>query len=164
MRKLFVLILLMVSLPAAALAQSPSERRAWGYGFVGFGGNMGSDSGPRFTATIYDAEIDGPNLGIGGEVGYDIYVELGPGYDFDPRIAPGSLVSESPAYGNHGANPAQAAMRTLMVFNGPGIRAGQKLANVRIIDFAPTLARLLDLPRPKDATGRVLLEPQPERR
>ena len=40
----------------------------------------------------------------------------------------------------------------------------EKLANVRIIDFAPTLARLLDLPRPKDATGRVLLEPQPERR
>jgi len=50
MRKLFVLILLMVSLPAAALAQSQSERRAWGYGFVGIGGNTGSNSSPRFTA------------------------------------------------------------------------------------------------------------------
>ena len=49
-------------------------------------------------------------------------------------------------------------MRTLMVLNGPGIRAGQKLTNVRIIDFAPTLAWLLDFPRPKDATGKVLYE------
>ena len=49
-------------------------------------------------------------------------------------------------------------MRTLMVFNGPGIQAGQQLANVRIIDFAPTLAWLLGLPQPKDATGKVLHE------
>ena len=49
-------------------------------------------------------------------------------------------------------------MRTLMVFNGPGIKAGQKLKNVQIIDFAPTLARLLNLPKPRDATGQVLVE------
>jgi predicted AlkP superfamily phosphohydrolase/phosphomutase len=49
-------------------------------------------------------------------------------------------------------------MRTLMVLNGPGIRAGVKLQNVRITDFAPTLAWLLNLPKPKDATGRVLYE------
>ncbi|HKY10170.1 MAG TPA: alkaline phosphatase family protein, partial [Candidatus Binatia bacterium] len=116
------------------------------------------DGDQPIVKAVYDGEVDGANLGIGGEVGGDIYVELVPGYDFDPRIAPGSLVSEAPAYGNHGANPAQTAMRTLMVFNGPGVRPGQKLTNVRIIDFAPTLARLLDLPRPKDATGRVLID------
>ena len=107
---------------------------------------------------VYDAETDGPAMGIGGEVGGDIYIELTPGYDFDPRIAGGALVSETPPYGNHGANPAQAAMHTLMVFDGPGVQAGQKLKNVRIIDFAPTLAWLLNLPKPKDATGRVLFE------
>ena len=47
-------------------------------------------------------------------------------------------------------------MRTLMALNGPGVRAGQKLADVRIIDFAPTLARLLGIANPKNATGRVL--------
>jgi predicted AlkP superfamily phosphohydrolase/phosphomutase len=108
--------------------------------------------------TVYDAEVDGAALGIGGETGGDIYIELAPGYDFDPRIAPGPLVSDAPAYGNHGANPEQAALRTLMIFHGPGIRPGQKLLNVRIIDFAPTLAWLLNLPRPRDATGRVLFE------
>jgi predicted AlkP superfamily phosphohydrolase/phosphomutase len=107
---------------------------------------------------VYDAALDGPAMGIGGAVGGDIYIELAPGYDFDPRIAPGVLVSEAQPYGNHGANPEQAAIRTLMVFNGPGIRSGQKLTNVHLIDFAPTLAWLLDLPKPKDATGRVLFE------
>ncbi len=107
---------------------------------------------------VFDAAIDGPSMGIGGEVGGDIYVELAPGYDFDPRIAAGALITTTQPYGNHGANPEQSAMHTLMVFNGPGVRAGLKLTGVRIIDFAPTLAWLLNLPKPRDATGRVLFE------
>jgi len=107
---------------------------------------------------IYDAETDGPAMGIGGDVGGDIYVELADGYDFDARIGSGPWITDAEPYGNHGANPQQLSMRTLMVLNGPGIRAGEKLADVRIIDFAPTLAWLLHLPPPKDATGRVLYE------
>jgi hypothetical protein len=45
-----------------------------------------------------------------------------------------------------------------MVFNGPGIKAGAQLNDVRIIDFAPTLTRALGLPAPKDAWGRVIDE------
>jgi len=70
MRKLFVLILLMGSLPALALAQSQSERRAWGYGFVGVGGNTGSNSGARFTAGGGGEALFYRGLGVGGEVGY----------------------------------------------------------------------------------------------
>ena len=114
--------------------------------------------------SVYDAAAEGEALGVGGAVGGDVYIELTPGYDFDPRIAPGALISEAPPYGNHGADPEQAAMRTLMVFNGPGIRAGQKLSDVRIIDFAPTLAGLLNVPKPKHATGRALFESLAERR
>ena len=116
------------------------------------------DGGRQVVKSVIDAETDGQAMGIGGEVGGDIYVELAPGYDFDPRIAPGALVSDAQPHGNHGTNPEQAVIRTLMVFNGPGIRPGQKITNVRIIDFAPTLAWLLNMPKPKDATGRVLFE------
>jgi predicted AlkP superfamily phosphohydrolase/phosphomutase len=116
------------------------------------------DGGQPIVKAVYDVELDGPAMGIGGEVGGDIYIELAPGYDFDPRIAPGALISEAQPYGTHGTNPEQTAIRTLMVFNGPGIRPGQKLKNVHLIDFAPTLAWLLDLPKPKDATGQVLFE------
>jgi arylsulfatase A-like enzyme len=58
----------------------------------------------------------------------------------------------------HGFNPIKPSMRTLMVLNGPGVRSGQRLRDVRLIDFAPTLAELLGIPIPKNATGRVLHE------
>src|SRR5689334_15180182 len=109
-------------------------------------------------SAVYDAEFDGLKMGIGGPLGGDLYIDLASGYDFDPRIGPGPLITEAEPYGNHGADPEQSSMRTIMVLNGPGILAGQKLANVRIIDFAPTLAWLLHVSKPKTSTGRVLNE------
>ena len=116
------------------------------------------DGDLQVIVSIIDGETEGETKGIGGEVGGDLYIELAAGYDFDPRLSGGQLIANTEPYGNHGANHEQPSMRTLMVLNGPGIRAGQKLANVRIIDFAPTLAWLLGLPQPKDATGKVLYE------
>jgi len=116
------------------------------------------DGERQIVAAVIDAEIEGEAKGIGGETGGDLYVELAPGYDFDPRVGGGPLISDAEPYGTHGANPQLAPMRTVMVLNGPGIRAGAKLNNAQIIDFAPTLAWLLNLPKPKHATGRVLYE------
>jgi predicted AlkP superfamily phosphohydrolase/phosphomutase len=107
---------------------------------------------------IYDAAAQGPEMGIGGPAGGDIYIELASGYDFDPRTVPGPLITQVEPYGTHGANPEQRSMRTLMLVNGPGIAAGTRLHDVRIIDFAPTLSALLDFPAPKNALGHVLHE------
>ncbi len=116
------------------------------------------DGERQVVTAVIDAEAQGELKGIGGDTGGDVYIELAQGYDFDPRLGATTLIAEIEPQGQHGANPEQASMRTLMVFNGPAIRAGQKLNNLRIIDFAPTLAWLLNLPKPKDATGRVLYE------
>ena len=105
---------------------------------------------------VYDAEIHGAVMGIGGPSGGDIYVELVPGYDFDPRTTPDPLITQVEPYGTHGANPEQSSLRTLMLFHGPGIAAGRRLQNVRITDFAPTLSALLDFPAPRNSSGRVL--------
>jgi hypothetical protein len=43
-----------------------------------------------------------------------------------------------------------------MVLNGPGIKAGLRLRDARLVDFAPTLAKLLSVPTPIDAIGSVL--------
>jgi predicted AlkP superfamily phosphohydrolase/phosphomutase len=107
---------------------------------------------------VIDAAAQGEAMGIGGDTGGDIYIELAEGYDFDARLSPAALITEIEPQGMHGANPEQASMRTVMVLNGPGIRAGLKIKDLRVIDFAPTLAWLLDLPKPRDATGRVLYE------
>ena len=116
------------------------------------------DGERRVITAVFDADRDGEAKGFGGDVGGNLYIELAPGYDFDPRMGPGPVISEVEPYGTHGANPEQASMRTLMVLNGPGIRPGTKLKDVQITDFAPTLAWLLKLPKPKDATGRVLYQ------
>lgn len=121
------------------------------------------DGERQVVTAVIDAEAHGESNGIGGDTGGDIYIELAQGYDFDPRLGSASLITEVEPQGQHGANPERASMRTVMVLNGPGIRAGQKLKELRIIDFAPTLAWLLNLPKPKDATGRVLYEAFSER-
>jgi predicted AlkP superfamily phosphohydrolase/phosphomutase len=116
------------------------------------------DHGRPVVRAIYDARAEGEKLGIGGEAGGDLYIELSAGYDFDPRLGPGEIIEVVTPYGNHGANPARATMRTIMALSGPGVARGKKLEGVRLIDFAPTLATLMHLPVPRNATGRVLAE------
>jgi predicted AlkP superfamily phosphohydrolase/phosphomutase len=116
------------------------------------------DHGRPVVRAVYDARAQGEKLGIGGEAGGDLYIELSAGYDFDPRLGPGEIIETATPYGNHGANPARATMRTIMALSGPGVAPGKKLGGVRLIDFAPTLATLMHLPVPRNATGRVLAE------
>jgi predicted AlkP superfamily phosphohydrolase/phosphomutase len=114
------------------------------------------DGDKTVITAVYDAQKDGAELGIGGDGGGDIYLDVVPGYDFDAGIGAGEIITPREPFGMHGFNPARPSMRTIMVLNGPGIAAGKTLKNVRIIDFAPTLAKRLGLPMPRDATGRVL--------
>jgi predicted AlkP superfamily phosphohydrolase/phosphomutase len=115
--------------------------------------------GDRLVVTqIVDADETGEPMGIGGDAGGDVYIDLLPGYDFDAARSPGKVITQLEPIGNHGFNPLRLPMRTLMVLNGPGIAAGQRLQGARLIDFAPTLAKLLRIPAPKNATGKVLEE------
>lgn len=111
---------------------------------------------------VYDAGSEGVRFGIGGEAGGDIYLEPIPGYDFDPRWdthgSSGELVNLRSPIGTHGFSPERRSMRTLMVLNGPGVAQGRRFYDAQIIDFAPTLAKLLGIPAPKQAGGRILEE------
>ncbi|HEU4345399.1 MAG TPA: alkaline phosphatase family protein [Candidatus Binatia bacterium] len=119
------------------------------------------DGDRRLIQQTYDAESDGPAMGIGGASGGDIYVVPLPGYDFDAKLdgkPAADLVRSRPPIGTHGFSPRRASMRTLMVLAGPGVVRGRRLPEPRIIDVAPTLAKLLGIATPKDSTGRVLEE------
>lgn len=107
-------------------------------------------------AALADAHLIGAGLGIGGDAGGDLYIELMPGYDFDSAITPGALISERDPIGNHGFNPLRPSMRTLLVLNGAGVRPGRRLSGATLIDFAPTLSSLLGMAAPAQASGRVL--------
>jgi predicted AlkP superfamily phosphohydrolase/phosphomutase len=117
------------------------------------------DGDRQVVTGVYDAKVEGSAMGIGGESGGDIYIDLLPGYELDSKLGARELITKREPHGMHGFNPLRPTMHTIMVLNGPGVQAGRRLSGVRIIDFAPTLAKLLEIPTPKDATGRVLNEP-----
>jgi len=116
------------------------------------------DGDRRPIAAVYDTQVDGAALGIGGEAGGDLYLDLLPGYEFDPRLRASEVVSSREPHGAHGFNPARPSMRTIIVLSGPGIHAGRRFEGASITDFAPTLAKLLGIAAPRHAAGRVLKE------
>ena len=45
-----------------------------------------------------------------------------------------------------------------VVMSGPGVAAGRPFDGARLLDLAPTLLHLMDVPVPNDFDGRVLHE------
>jgi len=114
------------------------------------------DDGRQVVTGVEDAQSDEAAPGIGGESGGDLYLDLLPGYRLDAKLNAGEVIGSQEPHGVHGFNPIRASMRTIMVLNGPGIKAGQRLRDARLVDFAPTLAKLLGIPAPIDAIGSDL--------
>jgi predicted AlkP superfamily phosphohydrolase/phosphomutase len=110
------------------------------------------------TAVLRASDIAG--LGVGGPASGDLYLELAPGYYPDDRSSktPVQAVTSPIGHGAHGFLPLRRSMQTICVIGGAGIVAGATLPPVRQIDVAPTVARLLGIPAPRDARGHVLGE------
>ena len=114
------------------------------------------DDGRQVVTNVEDAQSDEATPGIGGESGGDLYVDLLPGYRLDAKLNASEIIGRQEPHGIHGFNPIRASMRTIIVLNGPGIKASQRLRDARLVDFAPTLAKLLGIPAPIDAIGSDL--------
>jgi len=78
-----------------------------------------------------------------------------PGFAMGSGCRGSLLVSASG--GQHGYLPSHPRMPTGFIAAGIGVRAGLALERVRLVDIAPTAARLLGL-APPDVEGRVLDE------
>jgi arylsulfatase A-like enzyme len=46
----------------------------------------------------------------------------------------------------------------MLIAWGPGVRRGHTIEGAEIIDLAPTILHVLDVPVPEDMDGRVLME------
>jgi predicted AlkP superfamily pyrophosphatase or phosphodiesterase len=57
--------------------------------------------------------------------------------------------------GSHGYLASDPDLDAIFIASGYGVKAGTKLDEVRSIDVAPTIAKLLDLPLPT-AKGKAL--------
>jgi predicted AlkP superfamily pyrophosphatase or phosphodiesterase len=80
------------------------------------------------------------------------------GYAFSAAAAGDEIVGPSVNYGGtHGYNSSDPELDGIFLASGAGIKKGVKLARVRNLDVAPTIARLLDIPLP-GVDGKVLEE------
>lgn len=98
------------------------------------------------------------DLGIGGAAGGDLYLDLAPGYvPTSQLLAQAVETRPSPiGTGMHGFFPLRQRMQAICYLGGAGVARGRQIPGIRQIDIAPTLARLLGIPAPKDARGHVL--------
>ena len=100
------------------------------------------------------------SLGIGGRYGGQVYLDLQPGYDFDPDPTGEQLFHTRPfnTSGAHGFDARRPELQAAFYAAGAGIKRGARLGPINTIDVAPTVARLLGIRPPAQATGRVLGE------
>ena len=56
------------------------------------------------------------------------------------------------------ALPFNRAIRSLLVLNGPAVRAGRRRVPVRMVDVAPTICHYLKIPFPAQCEGGVLAD------
>lgn len=86
-----------------------------------------------------------------------LVLTTGPGYSFSNSATGEAVIDAGGSKGSHGHDPRPPYMHATFVAAGAGIRSGVKLEQVRNLDVAPTIARLLGVDLPT-AQGRVLEE------
>jgi predicted AlkP superfamily phosphohydrolase/phosphomutase len=119
---------------------------------------------------------EGKELGQDGEKIGDVIYFLKPSYQLfdyrleklDPSIQPKDLLEKPAAYNTQVNCAAHAyylpdahlgdySVSVPLVFYGPGIKNGVEMkVTVDLIDIVPTLAHLLDIPKPSTSQGEVL--------
>ncbi len=107
-----------------------------------------TEGGARFTV-LTRADLDA----LGAMPGASLGIEASPGYAIAGACEGG--MTRVGSGGTHGFLPSRPSMATGFIASGAGIRQGVVMDRVRLIDIAPTVARLLSLTTP-EVEGQVL--------
>ena len=93
---------------------------------------------------------------LGADPRAAFFLDAAPSFQMSER-ANGSTTAKTADRVAHGYLPSRAEMRGALFISGKAIKANQRIEYARLIDLAPTIARLLGLEM-KTARGRVLSE------
>lgn len=85
-----------------------------------------------------------------------LYLDSAPLFQISAR-ADGSTISNTTDRSAQGYLPSRAEMRAALILSGKGVQQGKRIEYGRLIDIAPTIARLLGLEM-KTTRGRVFSE------
>jgi len=93
---------------------------------------------------------------LGGNAAAAFALEAEDGFQIAGALT-GAFTGKATVKGQHGQLPWRAKLMTGFVAVGPGAKAGASVEKIRLIDIAPTVAKVLNLDM-KDVEGRVLSE------
>jgi predicted AlkP superfamily phosphohydrolase/phosphomutase len=91
----------------------------------------------------------------------DVVVVLRPPYQFNAST-PAKRIALAPFFGSHGYLPNlvdpshQVNLRAVFLASGPGIRKQDPITGIHAVDLAPTISRLMGIPAPTHAQGKIL--------
>jgi hypothetical protein len=105
-------------------------------------------------AAVLDPQTQEGDPHFGGPSGGELYLSLAPGYYLSASVT-GEPVQPTPPAGEHILDPQRPGMQGAFALAGPGV-TNVDLGTIRQIDIAPTLAALLGIDPPAQATGTVL--------
>jgi predicted AlkP superfamily pyrophosphatase or phosphodiesterase len=96
---------------------------------------------------------------LGADPRAALYLDAAPFYAMTAKTTGSSItnLTKDSDRAAHGYAPSRVEMRALFVIAGKGIKSGAQTPYARLIDIAPTVARLLGLEM-KTARGRVITE------
>jgi predicted AlkP superfamily pyrophosphatase or phosphodiesterase len=96
---------------------------------------------------------------LGADPRAALYLDAAPFYAITAKTtgSPITNLTKDADRAAHGYAPSRVEMRSLFVIAGKGIKSGAQTPYARLIDIAPTVARLLGLEM-KTARGRVITE------
>lgn len=97
-----------------------------------------------------EIRLNHPNSG-------DVFAQANPGYNLDGYRGKKSIIEPAKYYGQHGYDSTLPEMHTIFIATGAGVlRWGEEIPPVIIIDYAPTIAALLEFDPPSTIDGNPI--------
>jgi hypothetical protein len=118
------------------------------------GSTTGPDGDPVFARVVQREDLH--TLGLDSFATGDVFVQAWPGYVLSDAVDGSEVFGEPRFSAAAGYDASQRSMHAILVAAGFGIQSGAKLPVVRLIDIAPTLAKLLNAHQVDHVDGHVL--------
>lgn len=91
----------------------------------------------------------------GGFPGAYAVLDAQPGFYFTGSVKGDTVVTPPGGKGTHGYDPQRLMLRASFLARGPDLRVGKRIGTVRLLDVAPTIAKLMGV-KLEGAAGKVI--------
>jgi predicted AlkP superfamily phosphohydrolase/phosphomutase len=115
------------------------------------------ETGKPVITEIYNSAADAQRFGFGGPGGPQLCYDYAPGYAGVDSTAVPLVQNIKIPVGQHGFAPTRPDMQAIFIAGGPRFPHGRRWPEMRLIDIAPLVSKLLGIEAPAQSSEKVLL-------